>query len=106
MDTPAPRLGVGMTVGPILVISAVGLIGIGIAEAISAPPGEFLAGIDWIGAGMLLGLAGSVWSLIGTVVALTRMHDPSRRWALGLCLNLASLTLVAACITVTAWVGA
>jgi uncharacterized membrane protein YhaH (DUF805 family) len=91
-----------MSVGPILVAIAAGLVGIGIAEAVSAPPDEFLAGIEWMGTGMLVGLVGSVWCLVASVIAVARIHDPGRRWGLGLCINLAAFGVVAAFVALTA----
>ena len=104
MDTPThPRLGVGMIVGPILFAIAVGLMGVATVETATAPPGEFLPGLDWIIASTFVGLAGSLWCLVAAVVALTRAHDPARRWVLSLCVNLAPLAIIAAFIALTAW---
>ena len=103
MDTPTdPRLGIGMIVGPILVTIAAGLMGIGMAEAFTAPPnGDWAPGVGWMAAGFLVGIPASVWCLVALVVAFAHLGDPSGRWGLGGCINLASLAIVAVFITVT-----
>ncbi len=91
-----------MIVGPILVTIAAGLFGIGLAERITAPADDFLAGLEWLVAGMFFIAMGSVWCLVASIVAVARACEPGRRWVLGLCINLASLAIVAAFIAFTA----